>query len=106
MTGGPAFEIREGPQRGWVRLLVTGELDMSTALTFRRRVRPLKAAQTHVFIDLSELEFIDSAGAHALEDVLADSQSGSWRVEVAPNMSWQATRFGDPTAAAGRSTEA
>jgi anti-anti-sigma factor len=96
MAGSSAFEIQEGPQRGWARLLVTGELDMSTALTFRRRVRALKAEHTHVCIDLSELEFIDCAGAHALEDVLAESQNGSWRVEVAPNMSWQVTHFFEP----------
>jgi ABC-type transporter Mla MlaB component len=105
MTGSPAFEIQEGPQRGWARLLVTGELDTSTALTFRRRVRALKADQTHVCIDLSQLEFIDRAGGLALEDVLADARYGSWRVEVASDMSWQAARFFDPITAAGRSTE-
>jgi ABC-type transporter Mla MlaB component len=78
---------------------------MSTALTFRRRVRALKADHTHVCIDLSQLEFIDTAGARALEDVLTDSRHGSWRVEVAPNMSCQATRFFDPTTAARRPTE-
>lgn len=105
MTGCSAFEIQEAPERGWVRLLVTGELDTSTALTFRRRVRALKAARTHVFIDLSQLEFIDRAGAHALEDVLTDSRRGSWRVKVAANMSSQATRFFDLIAAAGPPTE-
>jgi anti-anti-sigma factor len=105
MAGSSAFEIQEGPHRGWARLLVTGELDMSTALTFRRRVRALKADHTHVCIDLSQLEFIDSAGARALEDVLADSRYGSWRVEIAANMSCQATRFFDPITAAGRSSE-
>lgn len=93
MTGDSAFEIEETQRRGWVRLLVTGELDVSTALTFRRRLRALKAENTHVCVDLSQLEFIDSAGARALNDAVADSRQGRWCVQVAPNMSVQARRF-------------
>jgi anti-anti-sigma factor len=95
MEGSSAFEIQEVPREGWARLLVRGELDISTALTFRRRLRALKAAHTHVSVDLSQLDFIDSAGAHALTDAIAESRQGEWRVEIAPNMSGQAKRFFD-----------
>lgn len=95
MTASAPFEIHEAPRPGWVLLVVTGELDISTALTFRRWVRALKAANTHVSIDLSLVEFIDSSGARALEDVLDDSRDGSWRAEVAPNVSRQAARWLD-----------
>jgi anti-anti-sigma factor len=95
MTGSSVFETQEAPRRGWVRLLVTGELDASTALTFRRRLRALRAANTHVSIDLSQVEFIDCAGAHALSDAITQSQEGDWCVEVAPNASVQARRFFD-----------
>lgn len=105
MTSSSAFEVQEGPHRGWARLLVGRELDTSTALTFRRRVRALKATHTHVCIDLSQLEFIDPAGAHALQDVLADARHGSWRVEVAPNASWQATRYFGSITTTGPPTE-
>ena len=100
MTGTSAFEIREA-RRGWARLVVSGELDVSTALTFRRRIRALKAANTHDCVDLSQLEFMDCAGAHALNDALAEARQGSWRVEVAPEMSEQASRFFDLLTAAG-----
>jgi hypothetical protein len=59
MTVNSAFEIREERRYGWARLLVSGELDVSNALTFRRRLRALKAANLHVCVDLSQLEFID-----------------------------------------------
>lgn len=101
MVGTPAFEIREAPQAGWARLMVSGELDLSTALTFRRRLRALKATNTHVCVDLSQLEFIDCAGAHALADAVTQSEEGNWRVEVAPNISPQARRFFDVITIAG-----
>ncbi|MGE5617591.1 MAG: STAS domain-containing protein [Candidatus Woesearchaeota archaeon] len=101
MTDTSAFEIEESPRRNWARLVCSGELDASTALTFRRRLRTLRAANTHVYIDLSQLEFIDCAGARALSDALAEARRGSWRVEVAPGMSDQASRLFDLLMAAG-----
>lgn len=103
MVASSAFEIQEARRPGWARLLVTGELDASTALTFRRRLRALRATNTHVCVDLSQLEFIDCAGAHALTDAITQSQEGDWRVEVAPNVSVQARRFFDLITAAGLS---
>jgi anti-anti-sigma factor len=101
MRGISRFEVEVAGRQGWARLLVTGELDVATALTFRRRLRALKAKNTHVCVDLSQLEFIDSAGAHALNDAITQSQEGDWRVEVAPSMSVQAKRFFDLMTAAG-----
>jgi anti-anti-sigma factor len=98
------FEIKEARSHGWARLLVTGELDISTALTFRRRLRALKATNTNVCVDLSQLEFIDCAGAHALNDAITQAQEGDWRVEVAASMSDQAKRFFDLITAAGLPT--
>src|SRR5262245_41876894 len=105
MTGTTAFQIQEASRHGWARLVVVGELDLSTALTFRRRLRALKAAETDVYVDLSQLEFIDCAGLHALNDVLAESRRGSWHVEIAPEMSVQARRLFDLLAAAGLPAE-
>lgn len=104
MTGSSAFEIQEARREGWARLLVTSELDASTALTFRRRLRALRATNTNVYVDLSELDFIDCAGAYALNDAVAQSQEGDWSVEVAPSMSDQARRFFDLMTVAGVAT--
>jgi anti-anti-sigma factor len=101
MRDSSGFEIQEARREGWTRLVVTGELDVSTALTFRRRLRALRARNTHVCVDLSQLEFIDCAGARALNDAIVQSREGEWRVEVAPSMSDQAKRFFDLMTAAG-----
>src|SRR5215469_11510998 len=93
MTATTAFEVQEAPRRGWARLIVGGELDVSTAFAFRHRLRALKAAETDVCVDLSQVEFIDCAGVHALNDVLTESREGIWRVEVAPELSVHVRRF-------------
>ena len=105
MTRTAAWEIEKASRRGWARLIVSGDLDLSTALTFRRQVRALKAAATGVCLDLSQLQFIDCAGLHALNDVLAESRQGGWSVEIAPGVSVQARRFLDLLAAAGVPSE-
>jgi anti-anti-sigma factor len=95
------FEIQESPRTGWARLAVTGELDASTALTFRRRLRALRAENTPVILDLSQVEFIDSAGAHALLDAAAASRQGTWRMKVEPHLSAQVKRYFELLRAAG-----
>ncbi|HEX4671036.1 MAG TPA: STAS domain-containing protein [Solirubrobacteraceae bacterium] len=80
---------------------VNGELDIATALTFRRRLRALKAANINVSLDLSHLEFIDCAGAQAVIDAVAESRHGAWCVQVEPNMAEQAIRLFDLMKAAG-----
>ncbi len=101
MKGNSGFEIQEAPRDGWACLSVSGELDVSTTLTFRRRLRALRATNTNVYVDLSQLEFVDCAGAHALNDAIAQSQEGHWCIEVAPRLSDPAKRFFDLMTAAG-----
>lgn len=103
--GDSLFQIQESPRRGWARLRITGELDVSTALTFRRRLRALRAANTSVYLDLSQLEFIDIAGARAVLDAVAASREGMWCVQVEPRVSDQARRFFDLMNAAGLHTD-
>ena len=73
-------------------MAVTGELDLSTALTFRRRLRAVRAANTPVYLDLSRVEFMDSAGARAVLDAIAASRGSSWSMEVSPPLSPQPRR--------------
>jgi anti-anti-sigma factor len=95
------FEIGETLARGWARVSVNGELDISTALTFRRRLRALEAANTNVSVNLSHVEFIDCAGARAVIDAVAQSCRSSWCVLVEPNMPYQPRRLFDLLKAAG-----
>lgn len=99
--GDPAFQIHETSRSGWARLVVTGELDVSTALTFRRRLRALKATNTAVYLDLSQVEFMDSVGARAVLDAVEATHEGTWGVEIGPGLSRQAKRCFDLIRAAG-----
>jgi anti-anti-sigma factor len=101
MVGNPEFEIQETRRRDWARISVNGELDIATALTFRRRMRALRAAHTNVSLDLSQLEFIDCAGAYAVIDAVAESRQSAWCVQVEPNMAEQARRMFDRMKATG-----
>jgi anti-anti-sigma factor len=105
MTASSAFEIQQTQSAGRVRLSLIGELDLMTSEALRRRLRALKATSTNVSVDLSRLDFIDSAGIHALHDAIADTEPGRWRVEVESRMSDQARRVVDLVKAAGGCTE-
>jgi anti-anti-sigma factor len=87
------FEIEETHRDGWTRLTLGGELDLAAADTIRRRLEELRAANRHVRLDLSQLQFIDSSGAHVLLDAVDGSRKLRWRVEVEPEVSPQVRRF-------------
>ncbi len=95
------IQVQETSCRGWARLAVTGELEISTALSLRRRLRALRAANTPVCLDLSQVEFMDSVGARAVLDALASSRESTWRLEVEPPLRRQAKRCLDLTKARG-----
>lgn len=103
--GDSIIQIQETSRRGWARLAVTGELDISTAVMFRRRLRAVRATNTPVYLDLSRVEFMDSVGARAVLDAVAASHESSWCVEVAPPLSHQPKRCFDLMKAAGRHDE-
>lgn len=59
-----------------MRLSVSGELDLLTGPAFASLLRQLKHDYPQVRLDLSNLEFMDAAGLHALERVTTGS--GDW----------------------------
>ena len=62
-----AFAIREHPDlERTPRLTLLGDLDLTTADTFRSRLAELKPSGRPVRLDLSQLAFIDSSGIEAL----------------------------------------
>jgi anti-anti-sigma factor len=95
-------QIQETSRGGWARLSVAGELDISTALAFRRRLQAARAANTPLLLDLSQVEFMDSVGARAVLDAVAASRESTWSVEVRPPRSHQPRRCLDLIKAAGR----
>lgn len=79
----PKFELLIQRESGGNRVIVRGELDMSTADTFREQL--LHAlADDEVILDLSELRFMDSSGVAAIDAVLRDPSAG--RLAVDPHI--------------------
>jgi anti-sigma B factor antagonist len=95
------LQIEETREDEWIRLALSGELDIATARRLRERLRQLRDAGSHVRLDLSQLEFIDSAGAHVLAQALAESRADHWRLEIEPHISHQVRRFIEVGKAAG-----
>ena len=95
------LQIEETREGTWTRLALSGELDIATAQRLRERLQQLKAAGSDVRLDLSQLQFIDSSGAHALADALAESRANHWRLEIEAH-SHQVRRFIEVAKAAGR----
>jgi hypothetical protein len=78
MTAPPTpFEIREHEVDGYVRLSLTGELDMMSTPVLDHRLASLRAARSPVRLDLSKLEFIDSTGLHLK----------GWQLHIDPEVS-------------------
>ena len=101
MPDDPSLQIAETRDGTCTRLALSGELDIATARQLRERLRQLREGGSHVRLDLSQLHFIDSAGAHPLAEALAASRADHWRFEVEPRMSHQVRRFIDVAKAAG-----
>ena len=71
----PEFELLIQSRSKGNRMILRGELDISTADTFREQL--LHAlAEGEVVLDLSELRFMDSSGVAAIDAVLRDPSAG------------------------------
>lgn len=93
------FEIAEREDREGARhLSLTGELDVAAAPILDRRLRDLSDRHTAVRLDLSKLQFMDSAGLHLLLHAMSDAQSDGWNLEIAPEIPRQIARLVDLTA--------
>lgn len=83
-----AFSIREtvDPDQA-LRLTLVGDLDLTAAETLSPRLADIKATGRRTRLDLSRLEFIDSAGIQALLLALTDARWDGWQLEIAPELS-------------------
>ncbi len=61
------FAVHLEPMKdGWVRVRVEGELALNSSSTLERAVEAELMADSHVLLDLSGIDFIDSAGLRAM----------------------------------------
>jgi stage II sporulation protein AA (anti-sigma F factor antagonist) len=89
-TGKPdqSFAMREmdDPDQA-LRLVLLGDLDLSTAPTLSTRLTELKTMGRPTRLDLSEVAFIDSSGIQVLLLALTDARWTGWPLEVARGVS-------------------
>lgn len=83
------FEIHEQQEDGSLRLQLTGELDLVSVSVLENRLGQLRAEQQSVRLDLSRLEFMDSAGIQLLISAIKHGREDGWRFEVDPGLSPQ-----------------
>lgn len=80
---GPAcLRIHEAPDGRWLRLRLTGELDLGSAPALGDRLAQLRAQKRPVRLDLSELRFIDSSGIHLLLGAFRDAGEDGWHLGI------------------------
>ena len=78
-----SFSISESADPdGVLRLRLHGELDLTGVEGLSQRLEQLRAERRAVLLDLSELEFIDSAGVQLLVTTTNDAREDSWRLEL------------------------
>lgn len=70
------FEIRESTESGRLRLRLLGQLDLASAPELELRLRELQAEGRSVVVDLSQLDFMDSAGLAVMISAINSSGTG------------------------------
>lgn len=88
-----SFSMEELHDGGRARLVVAGELDLATADAFAQRARQLCADGSKLLVDLSAVEFMDSRGLRALEDVTNEVRQAGGELEVSPELTQQVRRL-------------
>jgi anti-anti-sigma factor len=86
MQAGGDLSLRQRLERGVVQLTVAGELDLATAPQLENRLGELKTSRTRVELDLSQLAFIDVAGARSMARALAADRPDRL-LELSPSLS-------------------
>ena len=93
-----AFSIKtHGEYANFVRVLLRGELDMSTVGQFNDVIGQHREHGRDVLLDLSELEFIDSTGIRAVIQATEEAQVNGWNMGINAVLSPQVERVFEMT---------
>ncbi len=79
--GRPGLEVRRELDGAHVVLSASGEIDMATVGELRQALEQAAASGADVWVDLTDVDFIDSTGLSAL--VLAHREMSDGRVRLA-----------------------
>lgn len=87
------FAIVESHEGDGLRLRLTGELDITSVPVLEDRLSRSRTNGVAVRLDLSELDFIDSSGLHALIRAMNEASADGWRLEIDRDVAAQARRL-------------
>ena len=90
---GATFKMRESHAGDWLRLSLTGDLDIASAPALERRLAQLRATRSRVRLDLSKLDFIDSTGIHLLVRTFGDARLKHWELHIDRDVSPKVMRL-------------
>lgn len=81
------FAVHLEPMRdGWVRVSVEGELALASSSTLERAVEAELRAHSHVLLDLSQIEFIDSAGLRAMTALVRMAKASGCQLRLSTDL--------------------
>jgi anti-sigma B factor antagonist len=84
---GTPFAVHLEPMRdGWVRVRVEGELALASSSTLERTVEAELRAHSHVLLDLSQIEFIDSAGLRAMTALVRMAKASGCKLRLSTDL--------------------
>lgn len=82
--GGAPFHVRVAEVAGGVVVSPAGDLDLATVPTLIKEAqRLIRGAPATMTVDMSGVDFCDSAGINGLVTLRNASQEAGWRFEVA-----------------------
>ena len=81
------FAVHLEPMRdGWVRVRVEGELALDSSSTLERAVEAELRANRHVLLDLSQIQFIDSAGLRAMTALVRTAKACGRKLRLSTDL--------------------
>ena len=88
------FALHLEPMRdGWVRVRVEGELALNSSTTLERAVEAELMADSKVLLDLSGIEFIDSAGLRAMTALVRSAKATGRELRLSADLPAHARRL-------------
>jgi anti-sigma B factor antagonist len=88
------FALRLEPMEGnWVRVCVEGELALASSSILEVAVARELEANSHVLLDLSRIDFIDSAGLRAMTAVVRAAKASGRELRLSSDLPAHARRL-------------
>lgn len=93
-SGDAPFALRLEPMEGgWVRVRVEGELALTSSSMLERAVETELLAHSHVLLDFSQIEFIDSAGLRAMTSLVRTARAKGRQLRLSSDLPAHARRL-------------